>query len=258
MLGIVSAEPYGFDLVLEQAPRSMAILSREHQDGWGLASHSAERGDAWTVHRSTRTAILDPDFAKVAQRTRGRVVIAHVRQKTVGALADANTHPFHDAPWVFAHNGTVEDLDFVRAQTRGERRARLRGDTDSEELFAYLLSRLDAVGRTLAPADEVTDAIVAAAIREATRNQRSASLNFFLSNGQALYAGRFGRPLYVLERVPTTPRASPHSCCDVPITQRRCIVVASECITNEPWREVAHGEILRIDASPSPRSRSVR
>lgn len=251
LLGIVAATPYEFGLVLREAPHSMAILSHEHRDGWGVATHSGARGYAWTVHRSTRAADEDPHFVHEAKTARGRVLVAHVRQKTVGPLALANTHPFSSAGWVFAHNGTVKDVAFVESRTSPERLAERTGATDSELFFAYLLTQLDEAGLTLDAPSERTDEIVRRTVFTATERCEFGSLNMLFSNGTTLYASRFGRPLYLLQRTPTG-REVP---CDdgvVPISARRCVVVASEPLTDEEWTPIEQGALLRLDVAPDP------
>lgn len=247
LLGIAAASPYEFGLVLREAPHSMAMLSREHRDGWGVATHEGVRGYGWTVHKSVRTAEEDPDFAAEARQARGRVLVAHVRQKTVGPRDLQNTHPFVAGDWVFAHNGTVKDLDFVEGHTSSERRVTRRDATDSERFFGYLLTELDARGTNSAETDDV----VRRAVYTATDRCEFGSLNFLLSNGTSLYAGRFGRPLYLLERTPVG-HVVERGDGAVPITARHCVAVASEPLTDESWTEIAQGTLLRLDVAPEP------
>lgn len=253
LLGVVTASPYEFGLVLREAPRSMAMLSREHRDGWGLATHSGQRGDAWTVHRSALTAADDPAFAERARLARGRVMIAHVRQKTVGPLSIANTHPFQHGRWVFAHNGTVKDLAYVETHASPARIRERAGVTDSELFFAYLLSEMDAAGVSDEPASQRTDEVVRRAVHEATARAGFGTLNFLLSNGTSLYVSRFGRPLHLLERTPTEhDRGADDATGDVPIARRQCVVVASEPLTDELWSVVEDGALLRVDVAAEP------
>ncbi|QUS47087.1 hypothetical protein [Salmonella enterica] len=46
LLGIVASELTEFGLVLTEAPRCLATLSREHPDGWGIATADASSRDA--------------------------------------------------------------------------------------------------------------------------------------------------------------------------------------------------------------------
>jgi glutamine amidotransferase len=253
LLGIVTASPYEFGLVLREAPRSMAMLSREHRDGWGLATHAGTPGYAWALQRSVQTADEDPGFAEHARRARGRVLLAHVRQKTVGPLAIANTHPFQHGDWVFAHNGTVKDVEWVEKQTSPERLAERGGATDSELFFAYLLTKLDEAGATQKLASRQTDDVVRRAVLAATGRDDFGSLNFLLSNGSSLYVSRFGRPLHLLERAPSESDLDEAAeSGEVPIERRRCVVVASEPLTDEAWTPIEQGALLRLDVLPSP------
>src|SRR5687767_14363715 len=139
LLGIVSSEPTEFRIVLKEAPRSMAALSRDHPDGWGLAVYEEQRAIGWRLHKGTLCASEDDEFHKLAVGSRGEMLVAHIRQRTVGVTSLENTHPFHNGRWVFAHNGTIKDQDFLRVRISSARREEIRGQTDSELLFAYLL-----------------------------------------------------------------------------------------------------------------------
>lgn len=251
LLGIAAAAPYEFGLLLREAPHSMARLSREHRDGWGVATHEGAAGYGWAVHKSVRVAEEDPSFAADARRARGRMLVAHVRQKTVGPTRLSNTHPFSAGPWVFAHNGTVRDLTFLEERTSPARRIEREDATDSEKFFGYLLSQLDERELFHAPASVETDEVVRRAVLAATERSDFGTLDFLLSNGTTLYAGRFGRPLYLMERTPVghAPVAPDGA---VPVSARHCVAIASEPLTDEPWTTIEQGTLLRLDVSPSP------
>ena len=53
LLGIAASEPTDFRIVLREAPRSLAALSREHRDGWGLAVFD-EQGGGWRLDKGDR------------------------------------------------------------------------------------------------------------------------------------------------------------------------------------------------------------
>ncbi|MGD0525758.1 MAG: class II glutamine amidotransferase, partial [Polyangiaceae bacterium] len=126
LLGIATSEPTNFKIVLREAPRSLAALSREHRDGWGVAVFDEQAG-GWQLEKGIACAGEDERFHQLAVGSRGEVLVSHVRRKTVGETSLANTHPFERERWVFAHNGTIEDLAWLRAQTSRERLAELRG-----------------------------------------------------------------------------------------------------------------------------------
>jgi predicted glutamine amidotransferase len=252
LVGIVASEPTEFGLCLNTAERSLASLSREHPDGWGIAIHSHE----WRVHKGIERAYEDRRFHEIAARSRGHMLIAHIRQKTVGSTKIENTHPFERDGWVFAHNGTVTDLAPIRGGTSSARLGQVLGDTDSELLFAFFLSLLDAhrAHRSAAHATRVI-ATASAELRE----RRVGAFNFLLSNGDVTFVHRFGRSLFLLERSPGDPvrerrdLTSSTTLLTRWTSRRQAVLVASERITNEPWQEVPEGSFFRIDREPAPR-----
>jgi predicted glutamine amidotransferase len=251
LLGIVASEPTEFAVVLTNAPRCLATLSREHPDGWGIAVHA----DEWRVHRGTDRAYDDRRFFDVAAGSRGHILVAHVRQKTVGPTRIENTHPFSSDGWIFAHNGTVKRTDVLRAGASKARLAAVAGDTDSELLFAHLLTRLDDAG-LLEPRDERARAAATALLEAVTSELRAKEIgafNFLLSDGETCFAHRMGRSLFVLERGPAAAARPDRSSMPPKWTpRRRAVLVASERITDEPWREVPEGTLLRVDRRPAP------
>jgi len=239
----------------------MAHLSKEHRDGWGLAVFEASAG--WSLHKGVLCANEDARFRDLAVGSRGELLVSHIRQKTVGETSLDNTHPFSSGRWIFAHNGTIKDIAFLRERASEQRRAQVRGQTDSELLFAYLLTRLDAAGVTDADASRATDAAVRDAAAEARAHQGIGAFNFLLSNGTTMYAHRFGRTLCLLERSPhdevrPSRRSQDGTVVETPWSQRRhAIFVASEHMTNEPWQTIDEGMLLRIDRTPVPHWRLV-
>jgi glutamine amidotransferase len=265
LLGIATSEPTAFRIVLRESPRSLAALSREHPDGWGMAVFEARAmSPHWRLHKAPACATDDSRFHELAMAERGEVLVSHIRQKTVGPTSVHNTHPFQRGRWVFAHNGTVKDIPYLRRRSSAARLAEIQGDTDSEVLFAYFLTKLDEAGLSGSPADGETDRVVATASREARAHPDIGAFNFLLSDGETIYAHRFGRTMHLLERGPgdtvRRSRTSPEdgSIVHTPWSQRRsAIFIASERMTDEPWEPIEDGMLLRIDRTPVPRWRLV-
>lgn len=262
LLGIAASEPTDFRIVLREAPRSLAALSREHRDGWGLAVFD-EQGGGWRLDKGIACASEDERFHRLAVGSRGEVLISHVRQKTVGETSLVNTHPFERGRWIFAHNGTVKDVAWLRTQTSPERAAEVRGETDSERLFAWLLTCLDQAGVAHSLANPETDRAIGAAVRAARARPDFGAYNFLLSDGVTLYAHRFGRTMHLLERGPhdaVRARRTSHdgTVVETPWSQRRtALFVASEKITDEPWHAIEDGMLLCIQRRPMPHWRLV-
>lgn len=231
MVGLLAANPVVTRRLLRDAPRSLWALSREHPDGWGVAIREASE---WVVHRGTACAQSSPEYEALVSETRARVLVAHVRQKTVGSTSLLNTHPFRRGGYVFAHNGTVTNLAPLDASTSAERRAEITGDTDSERLFAFLATRIDEVG-------DVEGGLVLA-VRELHSFGDVGSASFLFSCGTRIYAHRLGRPLHALVR---------HIALDARRTPT--VVVASERLTDEVWTELPERSLCVVeDASGAP------
>jgi predicted glutamine amidotransferase len=216
MFGLAAARPVALRDLLCEAPRSLRALSCDHPDGWGVAIRSR---DGWWVERDTSTAAECARFGDLAS-IEATHAIAHVRQKTVGETSLANTHPFQRGPFVFAHNGTVANLAALAASP--SRVAEIEGQTDSERLFAFILTHIDAAG-------DVTRG-VESAVRVIHADPDIGSVNFVLACGDQMFAHRLGRSLYALARDGVA-------------------IVASEPLTDEPWTELGERELMIVDAS---------
>lgn len=228
MIGVVAERPVSLRALLDEAPRNLASLSTEHPDGWGVARMDDQ---GWRVDRGLDCAARSTRWREVASSVEARLAIAHVRRRTVGPIGEHNTHPFCRGRFVFAHNGTIRDVAALEAATRREHRAAVRGDTDSERLFAFLTSHMEAAGDTQAG--------LAVAVRALRRLPAGASATFLLSDGARLFAYRQGRSLYALARDRGTRSAS--------------VAIASEPLTDEHWLEVPEGTLVVAEAAARPR-----
>jgi glutamine amidotransferase len=257
LLAIAANEPTDFKIVLREAPRSLAALSREHRDGWGIATFDDAHG-SWHIDRGVLCAAEDERFHRLAVGSRGEVVVSHIRQKTIGETSLANTHPFQRSRWVFAHNGTIKDVAWLRSQVSPERMAEVAGETDSELLFAWLLTKLDEAGATHRPATAQTDRVLGVAVRAARERPDFGAFTFLLSDGLTTYAHRYGRSLFLLERTPEDAVRARRTSRDGTIVEtpwsshRTAVFVASERITEEPWQNIEDGTLLRVERTPAP------
>jgi predicted glutamine amidotransferase len=224
-----------------------------HDNGWGIGWCSGTR---WHRVRSTRAARDDPRYRALATSVVASTVLAHVRQASVGAPTERNTHPFVYGRWLFAHNGTLEgfaeDPERLRRLIPASLCRRVRGETDSEHAFYFLLGRMrQAAGSASGPADAdavgeiMADAIRALANLFPAQGAEPSRMNFVLTDGRILVASRWGHTLFRQERGGLVPGAA-----DGPISpspEYRALVLASEPTTTEPtWAEVPDGSVLRV------------
>jgi glutamine amidotransferase len=217
------------------AENALRFQSHQHRHGWGIGWYE---GSLPKLRLGTLPAHADEAFVEAARSVRGRIVLAHVRDASVGPVVPENTHPFRHGRWLFAHNGTVALFKRSRrvreallAEIDPDLRAAIRGDTDSERCFFLFLTRLRARARLDGAAlsdvrrafAEATDAVVRIADRG--RAPKPSSLNFLVSDGRVVASCRRGRTLHLARD------AGP----------RHAFVVASERIGAASWEEVPEG-----------------
>jgi glutamine amidotransferase len=267
LLGIVSIEPIPYRILLREKENSLAKISLEHPDGWGLAVYSSgkkaqsETHSGWDIEKGILCAHHDQKFHELASQISGEVLISHVRKKTVGPTNMENTHPFSHEGWVFAHNGSILDLDFLKQHTSEQRLQEVKGTTDTELFFAFLLTTMDQAGLIEKFSIEKMDQVLKHVMDEIYDRSKFGTMNFLLSNGEVLYALRFHEnPLFVLERGPHL--GNPHRMSsqeDGTVIEgawkkrKRSIFIASEKMTPEPWRPIENKALLRVDRLPKPK-----
>src|SRR5829696_2810884 len=122
--------------------------------GFGMAAwdpRSAHAGDPFTYRVTTLTG-FDRNLRNLAAKLEPTCLVAHVRGVTdaeYATVAESNLHPFHfpGARVVLAHNGHLREFsrmryDLVR-HVRPEFARHISGRTDSEWIYALVLSQLD-------------------------------------------------------------------------------------------------------------------
>ena len=253
-----STHPRKVECELIRAQNSLLAQSRcdgvgeIHPDGWGLGRYDG--AGELTVARQPESAFAASGFRVAAAEAFSTNVIAHVRKATIGQIAPENTHPFHHRHWLFAHNGTLAGFAAFRetllAEMPAAQRAAIRGTTDSEHLFHYLLGLRES-DPDAGLADVLRHGVERVARLAETRAPGAhVAFNCFLSDGRETVGVRWGRPLWVVER----PRVHPCEVCggvlhigEIGGDDYRAVVVASERITaGEDWREIPNRSLFRI------------
>jgi len=130
-----------------------------------------------------------------------------------------------------------------------QRRNAIHGDTDSEHLFHYL-RHLQSCAPGRAPLDVLRQGLqqILEWCREIKRAE-GVGLNVILTDGEQMVGSRLGRTLYYVER------EGVHDCeiCGFPHIHHdpqrryRAVVVASEPISHEDWREVPDRSVYRVN-----------
>ena len=128
-------------------PDTLALetLSRDHKDGWGIASTNDE-GEI-RLDKLPEPAWDSAGYQAARDTLASRSAIAHIRWGSPGMPpSTVNTHPFvKDTPLgtvAFAHNGMFLPDSLPGQFADDDLMAGLEGVTDSEQYFALLITQL--------------------------------------------------------------------------------------------------------------------
>jgi predicted glutamine amidotransferase len=215
VFGCVASEPVSIRHELLEAENPLIRQSEEHDSGWGMAVYERGDGEEARCVKFPEAAYSNEDFRK-ATSMEGRIFNVHVRRATMGGLSEQNTHPFCLGSYSFGHNGTV--IEYPRLIEPGVREP--KGDTDSEQLFNFLMRDFDDGD----PIDSLRAAMTAVAERSPF-----SGLNFLFSDGERLFAYRLG--IFELHWL-----ARPGQ-----------LLVSSEKVTGEHWHTVQQDVLLVLD-----------
>lgn len=174
--------------------------------GFGMAAWEPQSAHPQTpfVYRTTTLPAFDRNLRALARKLEPTCLIAHVRGVTHGErelVGESNLHPFAfpGTRVAMAHNGHLREFRRMRYElvkhVRPEFAQRIEGTTDSEWIYALVLSLLeDPYG---VPETDELAAATAAALR-VLRDVRaragidvSSPVNLFLTTGESLVVTRF-------------------------------------------------------------------
>lgn len=257
LFGFVANAPTRVECSLVHSVNSLVaqsahdMVGKQHEHGWGVAEYPDGvpilEKQAWAAYHGEH-------FKKAAARVYAKIVIAHVRRATVGTPEVDNTHPFTHGRWAFAHNGTVPNFDQVRDILLDDidplHRTEIRGTTDSEHVFRYLLSLYERE-----PERPLIDILRhglwhIVQLSQEVDPDAPIGLNILWSNGRNLVGSRLGRTLWYLEREGT------HVCqvCGERHVHHkseqgyRAVEIASEPITDDSnWLEVPNETLYDVE-----------
>jgi gamma-glutamyl hercynylcysteine S-oxide hydrolase len=217
---LLVAPPYSLQ-TQAYAPRRQRH-GRINADGFGAGWYIRERPEPVRFRRA-QPMWSDRSFASVAQVVRSSCVLAAVRSASVGfPVEESCSAPFTEGPFLFSHNGRVDDFAAAAAKL-AERAADVpdgHASVDSALLFALAVARWRS-GSSLAEglADTVADVTAVTGGR----------LNLLATDGDVVAATTYGDTLFT---------------CELP----DAVIVASEPYDDDPaWREVPDRSLVTAD-----------
>lgn len=251
LLGMIANKSVDLEFSLERFKEHSA----DNPDGWGIGWY--ENNSPKVFKQGIPAKAKDSKLHTLSKEVLSKIIIAHVRKRTGTEPSERNSHPFKYKNWLFAHNGSV-DRGYFFSLLRSEYKNELKGETDSEVYFYWILQNIENYGDALTGIKEAIKKII----------QRDYSgLNFLLSNGKSLYAFRYSSrshsyySLYKLkrdhsERGPLELKSEKTKALlrSKSLKGEKAILVCSEELTREEggsWEEVKLGNILIITSDLS-------
>jgi glutamine amidotransferase len=146
--------PIIIDKILYQPKNSLvnqSINAKEIEeplngDGFGIGWYVPEVNYEPVTFVSVNPAWSNRNLKNLAPKIKAGCLIAHVRAASVGEVSESNCHPFQYKNLLMMHNGGVENFSLIKRPIRKPLNDELynwiKGQTDSEHIFAYLLNEL--------------------------------------------------------------------------------------------------------------------
>jgi glutamine amidotransferase len=219
---VVLEQPHSL-LTQSYAPRQQAH-GRINADGFGVGWYSHATRPEPARYRRAQPIWTDASFASFGPLVASGCVLAAVRSATVPFPVDeASAAPFTAGPWLFSHNGRIDDFAAVAPELRSlipaEAAAAIEAPNDSALLWAMTRHRLERgapLGHTLAT--------VIAGVAAVTTGR----MNLLLTDGHTVAATTYGDTLVT--------RQEPDG-----------VLVASEPTDDEPgWERVPDDSLVVV------------
>lgn len=242
-------------------------------DGFGIGWYVPEVNYEPVTFVSVNPAWSNRNLKNLAPKIKTECFIAHVRAASVGEVSESNCHPFQYKNLLMMHNGGVENFSAIKRKIReplsDELYNWIKGQTDSEHIFAYLLNELFAHHTVISP-ETIVDAFertFTALKRMMAENgiKEEAYLNMVVTNGL----------FFVGTRYVTDPKQEPltlyHSEGSryvvedgvsqlvAPDDDDGAVLVVSEKLTDDKdWTSVPANHFIIVDRSLNVRIRPIK
>jgi glutamine amidotransferase len=242
-------------------------------DGFGLGWYNPDISREPATFVSLNPAWSNRNLRNLAPKIRTECLIAHVRAASVGEVSESNCHPFQYKELLMAHNGGIEHFSRIKRSLRSglsdELYNWIKGQTDSEHIFAFLVNRIINENRSITP-ESVTEAFEYTFHHlqdqmSQSRIQEEAYLNMVVTDGHFIVATRYvtdpkEEPLtlyhsegsrYVVEDGITRMEA--------PADNDQAVLVVSEKLTDgEHWTMIPKNHFVIVEPDLNVRIKPIK
>jgi glutamine amidotransferase len=260
--------------LVNQSINAKEIEEPLNGDGFGIGWYVPELHEEPVTFVSVNPAWSNRNLRNLAPKIRTECFIAHVRAASVGEVSESNCHPFQFRNLLMMHNGGVENFSRIKRKIReplsDELYNWIKGQTDSEHLFAYLLNELFRDKKTVVTPETVMDAFEKTfldlkAMMNLNGIEDPAYLNMMVTNGK----------FFVGTRYTTDPNEEPltlyHSeggryvvedgisFMVAPKDDDQAVLIVSEKLTEEKhWTAIPKNHFVIVDNSLNVRVRPIK
>ena len=239
-------------------------------DGFGVGWYARDLSANPAVFTSVRPAWNNQNLQYITPKIESNCIFAHVRSASVGSVNELNCHPFHHKNFLMMHNGGIEHFKEIRrpllANLSDERFHDIKGQTDSEHIFALFLEHLSYFDSPLNlthyrdALKQTVDDIVG--LKHQYGLQASSSLNLLITDGIRMVGSRLVTDSN--EKPLSLHYATGHrfECRNSMFTmqenseegsQHKAILIASEKLNEhtQHWQSVPTGHFFTVDEEGS-------
>ncbi|MBD2438686.1 ergothioneine biosynthesis protein EgtC [Nostoc sp. FACHB-110] len=209
-------------------------------DGFGVGWYHTQKETEPFIYKNTIPIWNDINLPHLCRYVESQCVLAYVRSATPGQSLDfANCQPFNHQQWLFLHNGYIENFRQtlhrkIRSTLKPEFYDKIFGSTDSEHIFALLLSQAE-INKHRPPEYALRTTLLLIS-EMAKRHQAKVLANVVLSDGKRLIASRFAvgsqaPSLYLLRDDLNFPNS---------------VIIASEPLFTGDWKPCPENSIISV------------
>ncbi|TAL64272.1 MAG: class II glutamine amidotransferase [Legionella sp.] len=129
--------------IVMQSLRARETNLRTNGDGFGVGWYAPQISTDPALFTSISPAWNDRNLLNLTAKIQSPCFFAHVRSASAGGVTNFNCHPFKFGDWMLMHNGEIHDFIKIKRHLRrlldDDIYNWIKGDTDSEHLFALFL-----------------------------------------------------------------------------------------------------------------------
>ncbi len=249
--------------LINQSTNARELEEPLNGDGFGIGWYVPEVNNEPVTFVSVYPAWNNRNMRNLAPKIKTECLVAHVRAASVGDVSESNCHPFQYKNLLMMHNGGIEKFSAMKRQIRkplsDELYNWIKGQTDSEHIFAYLLNYLFKNHKTIGP-EAIIDAFEYTfsqlkIMMELNNIKEPAYLNMVVTNGLFIVGTRYvtdpDEEALTLYHSEGSRYVCDNGVCHMldPEERDRAVLVVSEKLTDisKDWKEVPKNHFVIVE-----------